>query len=901
MRRILLPANFVLVFLASVASFSASVADAQLIQLGDFLEKSANGEIDQSRLPHSYFESKDQFLELLVEGMEVLGSGEERDRCLNILAHRYPQEARKLFEEIARDKERELEVRLSAIYWLALRRELDLLPFYESLLDSPETRLRIAGMGGISFYNEVFGTRDFGHVKLTENPDFWAGQARFNLHGEEAQRWRKKLAIGFTQALREKLHERMQNAETPQERQAASRAIVNWSADAPGLRAAEWGVWIGTANNKLDLVQSIVDEIPDFVFHTPNLVDDLQSTRVNQIMTIDKPVLHLTSETDLAVDVTVAINRGQISFSYPEPDDFFVATKQTGLDGTGGLTSIELMPFSAVLQSDSTSRFESFLPKDIGSPYHWIAGGGKFGDISGSMGTSGNAITGLGFSWFNLRVSPEQGPGWNAPELAADQFEWWSELRQVNSSWITNGKQTERFLYYDGPTIADSPVTVTQDSSKLSVVWPEATLDPGRTCDFGDPRQALLLQVKNGQFRSTYQFAESEMDFAADELDWLNEDKTLDALYRLLTSRGGLTNDEASGLVAAWKKQFLQTDGTRLLARVNRSAYDESCPITIRPRPGELSRVGLVLFELEEFSPGWKTQAQREGQPLAFKRTDRLAEDKLIRQDAKVRNLLRKWFEWSPDRIELLHQSPVGKDPEFRSMLIDYLVGSPSGVALLQRLDFFDEFRQATGNEGVLELVAAITKFRSKWVRKREQSRVAALLDFVSGLVKSGLQLPRETVQGLAVLIGTQETSSSSFAFHFLAREIEPRIVSLADDSIELQEVVAVLERLITGETDYNANDLDVKSRLLSPMAASRLLEMVLERTGYLADSAPIDDQGLSGPLLLGTRIASYVQPDDADRLKELAEQVQAKLSGRPRHLTKFCTEIKQKLAEINK
>ena len=59
-----------------------------------------------------------------------------------------------------------------------------------------------------------------------------------------------------------------------------------------------------------------------------------------------------------------------------------------------------------------------------------------------------------------------------------------------------------------------------------------------------------------------------------------------------------LTSTEANGLIAAWRKQFLETPGERLLVRLNKNHYDYACPLKIRPIPTECARVGLVLHEL---------------------------------------------------------------------------------------------------------------------------------------------------------------------------------------------------------------------------------------------------------------------------------------------------------------
>jgi hypothetical protein len=64
--------------------------------------------------------------------------------------------------------------------------------------------------------------------------------------------------------------------------------------------------------------------------------------------------------------------------------------------------------------------------------------------------------------------------------------------------------------------------------------------------------------------------------------------------------KAGLTKEEATGLIASWRKQFFESPGRRLLTILNREDYDEICPLRIRPLPTETARVGIVLTELAE-------------------------------------------------------------------------------------------------------------------------------------------------------------------------------------------------------------------------------------------------------------------------------------------------------------
>jgi len=80
---------------------------------------------------------------------------------------------------------------------------------------------------------------------------------------------------------------------------------------------AEWGVWINSKGS-LELKKRIIDEIPGFVHRSVIDPQILSSFEVNVPAT--KPIIHLTANMPLAVDLEVGINLGQPYFVYPKPD-----------------------------------------------------------------------------------------------------------------------------------------------------------------------------------------------------------------------------------------------------------------------------------------------------------------------------------------------------------------------------------------------------------------------------------------------------------------------------------------------------------------------------------------------------------------------------------------------------
>src|SRR5258708_35856230 len=113
---------------------------------------------------------------------------------------------------------------------------------------------------------------------------------------------------------------------------------------------------------KLQLAQSVIDEIPPFVHRTGNSLDSLKS-RVNEMIIINKPGMHITASGAMVVDLEVSIGQGRPWFAYPRPDDFTVQTADASpmagrligndepstpdappQDGSGALTSCGALP-----------------------------------------------------------------------------------------------------------------------------------------------------------------------------------------------------------------------------------------------------------------------------------------------------------------------------------------------------------------------------------------------------------------------------------------------------------------------------------------------------------------------------------------------------------------------------
>src|SRR6185295_4055252 len=77
-------------------------------------------------------------------------------------------------------------------------------------------------------------------------------------------------------------------------------------------------------------------------------------------------------------------------------------------------------------------------------------------------------IRAVGLRWQSLLVMPERQAWMHEPPVPDDaKYRWWKRLRQVPSSWVWNQGEADRFVFYDGPTNAPTPVTVTRRDQTL--------------------------------------------------------------------------------------------------------------------------------------------------------------------------------------------------------------------------------------------------------------------------------------------------------------------------------------------------------------------------------------------------------------------------------------------------
>lgn len=372
-------------------------------------------------------------------------------------------------------------------------------------------------------------------------------------------------------------------------RQAAAYALANCPEDRYKLRVAEWGVWIANGSS-YELVAAILEEIPPFVHQTGNAAKAILSERPPLITTVSKPIIHITANRPIAVDLEVSIRHGRPWFAFPMPDDFELLTDESR---------------SAKIPLESLERSHLSNLTDTWEGHKWM----KPTHRGLGWASWGNGIVGLGLRWQSLVVMPEHRPWMVEPKVPDDaKYQWWNRLRQVPSSWVWNRGEADRFLYYDGPTKFPPPLTVKRNRSSLAFTVSE---EPDRSTVYFNPiagsrglqrrmaesvRAGIFVKVDDQNAVGTQVVAPDASGEVALQLDLRGEDQLAGELLNLRIERG-LTEPEAMGLIDAWRPQFFHTAGARLILIMSSADYETLCPIKVRPAPTEMVRVGIILTE----------------------------------------------------------------------------------------------------------------------------------------------------------------------------------------------------------------------------------------------------------------------------------------------------------------
>jgi len=419
--------------------------------------------------------------------------------------------------------------------------------------------------------------------------------------------------ITLASSTRAKFEKAMLSGASSEEREAAARAIVAWPPASFHLRVAEWGLWLENDGHLLALSKSIADEIPPFVHRTGNSLADL-AVYFRYPTEVTKPVVHLTSDVSMAVDVEVAIRAGRPWFAYPRPDDFEMENEPE----EGGASPIAVgdraLPTYRLGPPVPPPPENEVLP-NCSEGYPWLLPHHRVYTSHDTFFGGPAVIYSVGVHWQSLIISPQRLFWMKSPAVPGDpRYQWWTGLRDVPSDWVTSRGETERFLYYDGPTNSVVPVRVQMDFSKRRLLFtrnvvarplgdyhedlPAHRLAPiAQTAAKGLPtEEGFYVEVNDGVVMGAHASSlESGWHDLPAKLS-LRGDEVV-ARFRQMLTDYGLTAPEAQGLISAWRPWLFKAEGKRFILRISPADYDRQCPMRVRPTPTEVVRLGLVLTE----------------------------------------------------------------------------------------------------------------------------------------------------------------------------------------------------------------------------------------------------------------------------------------------------------------
>lgn len=171
------------------------------------------------------------------------------------------------------------------------------------------------------------------------------------------------------------------------------------------------------------------------------------------------------------------------------------------------------------------------------------------------------------------------------PRVARSHF--WHDMRQVPASVFEVGDEAERFIFYDGYVEMRSPF-VFYGAGEHATVGTRPGREP--TANLED----AVYWVHGGRYRKVVVGQGSPVELSG---AGARPVARLEAELRTQLRARGLSDPEATSLLATWRHDLVEARGDRRIYFIDRADYDAMLPITIFPRPAQLVRVGLVIDE----------------------------------------------------------------------------------------------------------------------------------------------------------------------------------------------------------------------------------------------------------------------------------------------------------------
>ena len=513
--------------------------------------------------------------------------------CLKLLAENFPENSLEPLLSIAIDSD-DLHIQKLAIHLVALYREESSLEKLNPLLESKNTDPGIRGaiVDLIGLLHTT--TYPLYRTKLNCHPPIATGPIRDQAHVGVVDHF--AVNDRLNNSYRERLNDIMLHGKSAEERIAAARAMVAWPPKNYKLRYAEWGLWLDV-EGQLKLSKALLEEIPPFVHQTGNPLDSFLN-RISPPAIGYKPVVHLTASQAMAVDLEVIYFQGRPWYAYPRADDFNLNFSDNGVAGS---ELAKLNTDSLDVLTNTREGYPWLLPLHRKHTGH----------------RTSEKILGLGLRWQSLIVSPEKQSWINAPDTTDNpKYQWWKNLRDVDCSWISSCGESEKFLFYDGPTLAKSPLKIELNDSKLKVSPQQlferpipVYLGASTMSERGQAkptRMGFFIEVDDqgvakGQVLELENGKDSVLDL--NELSDLaggplKEIEVRETLLSYLHS-AGLKIDEANGLLNSWQTPFFESPGRRVIYFLTPHEYDLMVRMNCRPAPTETIRVGLAMKEFE--------------------------------------------------------------------------------------------------------------------------------------------------------------------------------------------------------------------------------------------------------------------------------------------------------------
>ncbi|HSU66450.1 MAG TPA: HEAT repeat domain-containing protein, partial [Tepidisphaeraceae bacterium] len=523
--------------------------------------------------------------------------------------------------QAAAAREKDADLLAAELRFLAMHRDTQPTDFVAHYLDDPRPTVRAAAadsLGLIHFPAYRYGVEQGDWDRLVELS--LAGQPEIPL-GFLMQRGATTASYGIldphaypffnryfplSPQHRDRLTQMMLDGPTLDEREAAARALLPQPPEGYRFRFSEWGVWLNESGD-LKMAKAVAEEIPPFVHRTGNPVATMGGY-LQPVMFVTKPVIHLTVSQPMAVDIEVMIRHGRPWFAYPMPDDFEVFAKSrqgpffpARNTPSAGPAATMPAPFLATL--DPPVGFGSLPSQSLRSGYPWAAPAHRKSGPTGGFGATFNDITSWGVHWQSVIVTPTKQTWMKEPQLGGDpKHAWWRRLRDVDCSWVSSRGESERFLYYDGPTRLKLAFTPTFDGTTLRWpavkpgpeeetlprIWPPPSEEPlrkGRKPKSDEPWLAMAVRVSGddgGRVECAWVVPGVEVDpFDRSDHKVADGAQAGEAMLRRAILARGMNDTESAGLLDTWRQAFFSKPGTRVLLLIPEWAYGFSCPIAV--------------------------------------------------------------------------------------------------------------------------------------------------------------------------------------------------------------------------------------------------------------------------------------------------------------------------------